>query len=145
MIESKGELPGTSRYNMAGLKYAPRDDRGRNFSIFDQVDFGTYNISPGCRTVSSLSFLPFSTSLRFKTFTSTQSSEFDLRNSTTCEFFAPSENPPAIATAWVAVVVPRRSYFPGLPTRPPATKYGRSKSFRVTLISGWFRMLAYAF
>src|SRR5262244_3285405 len=132
-------------YNIAGLKYAPRDERGKNFSIFDQVDFGTYSMSPGCSTVSSFRFLPFKTSFRFRTLISTQSSEFDFRNSTTCEFFAPSANPPAIATACVAVVVPRRSYLPGLPTSPPATKYGRSKSFKVTLISGSFRMLEYAF
>src|SRR5207253_7327161 len=50
--------------------------------------------------------------------------------SNTCECFADSRKPPAMATASVAVVSSRRSNFPGCPTSPPTMKKGFSKSFR---------------
>src|SRR5438874_5042480 len=46
--------------------------------------------------------------------------------SNTCECFADSRKPPAMATASVAVVSSRRSNFPGCPTSPPTMKDRKS-------------------
>jgi hypothetical protein len=89
-----------------------------NLSILDIVFFGTYRKSPGWRYASSFRSAVFNIFFMFSFFTCIHPSGTRWNNNT-CECFALSFRPPAMATASVAEVSPRRSNFPGRPTSPP--------------------------
>src|SRR5581483_10768599 len=121
--------------NCPGLKNVLKLATGRNFLILDIRFCGTNSMSPGFRSGSSSMFREDSMDFRFRTRLSTTPA-ITFRNRTTCECFACSVKPPAIATASDAVIGERSSYLPGRPTWPPTRKKGFSKSFRVAVITG---------
>src|SRR5581483_1701794 len=135
-------IHGLLRYRPTGLTYAPTAHVGRNGLTLEILFCGTNSMSPGRRCTSSRKS-PLYRRFTSSFLTSTQSSE-TRRNSSTCECFALSLKPPAIATASVAVVSARRSYLPGLATSPATTKCGFSKSFNTTVTTGCCRMRSYA-